>query len=141
FRSMFPAVLLIVLTESVEEDLILAAVCAGASGYLLKSSPVQTVTQSIREVLSGGAPLTPVVALAVLGLVRRLSCARLDHALTSRQLKILGLMGQGLLTKEIAEQLAVSYHTVDTHLRNIYDKLGVRSRTSAVAKAVRERII
>jgi DNA-binding NarL/FixJ family response regulator len=111
FRSMFPAVLLIVLTESVEEDLILAAVCAGASGYLLKSSPVQTVTQSIREVLSGGAPLTPVVAQAVLGLVRRLSGARFDHGLTSRELKILGLMGQGLLTKEIAEQLAVSYHT------------------------------
>jgi DNA-binding NarL/FixJ family response regulator len=141
FRKAFPRVALIILTESVEEEVVWAAICAGASGYLLKTSSTEKIVQSIREVLAGGASLAPVVARSVLEMVRRLSGARPDNALTGRELRVLDLMGQGLLMKEIAAQLAVSYHTVDTHLRNIYAKLGVRSRTGAVAKALRERII
>jgi DNA-binding NarL/FixJ family response regulator len=141
FRRVFPKVLMVVLTDSVEEQLICAAVCAGVSGYLLKSSPMASISASIREVASGGAALTPLIARSVLEVVRRLSGAQLDHGLTSRELEILDLMGQGLLMKEIAQKLTVSYHTVDAHLRNIYGKLGVRSRTEAVVKALRQGII
>jgi DNA-binding NarL/FixJ family response regulator len=141
FRKTFPEAALIDLTESVEEELIWAAVCAGISGFVLKTSAPPKIAEAIRDVVSEGAVLSPAIAHRVLGLVRRLSGVRSEHGLTSRELSILDLMGQGFLMKEIAEQLAISYHTVDTHSRNIYAKLGVRSRTAAVAKALREQII
>jgi DNA-binding NarL/FixJ family response regulator len=141
FRAAFPGAFLFVLTESVEETVICASVCAGASGYLLKSSSMDLVVKSIREVVAGGACLAPVATRMVLEMFRRFSGSQQTHGLTARELSILELMGQDLVMKEIAERLAVSYHTVDAHLRNIYAKLGVRSRTGAVAKALRERII
>jgi len=123
-----------------DDDKIFKAICAGASGYLLKTSPVEKIVDSIHEVHNGGAPMTPRVAHSVLEMFGRLSTPRQDYNLTSRETKILELMTQGLIKKEIAERLDLSYHTVDTHLRNIYTKLHVHTRTAAVAKALKERL-
>ena len=141
FKATFPEVHLIILTDSLQEDVISGAICAGASGYLLKTSPLESIPESIREVLSGGALLQPTVAYALLEMFRRLSGKQAECGLTARELRVLDLMGRGLVMKEIAEQLAISYHTVDTHSRNIYAKLGVHTRSAAVAKALRSRII
>jgi DNA-binding NarL/FixJ family response regulator len=139
-KAISPATRIIMLTVFDDHDKILRAVCAGASGYLLKTSPVEKIVESIRDVYAGGAPMTPRVARSVLEMFSRLLVPHQDYGLTAREQKILELMAQGLLKKEIADQLALSYHTVDTHLRNIYAKLHVNTRTGAVAKALRERL-
>src|SRR5579862_5134038 len=126
-RAVFELVHLIILTDSIEEALISDAVCAGAAGYLLKTSPLEKILESIREIISGGASLDPAVTRSVLEMFRRLSGTRQKCGLTVQELRILNLMGQGLALKEMAQQLAISYHTVDTHSRNIYAKLGVHS--------------
>jgi len=139
-KSMSPATRIIMLTVFDDHDKIFTAICAGASGYLLKTSPVETIVDSIREVYAGGAPMTPRVARSVLDMFGRLMVPQHDYGLTSREQEILELMTKGLIKKEIADQLTLSYHTVDTHLRNIYAKLHVNTRGGAVAKAVKERL-
>jgi len=84
--------------------------------------------------------MTPRIARSVLDMFRRTSAPHQDYGLTAREQKILELMTQGLIKKEIADQLSVSYHTVDTHLRNIYSKLHVHTSTGAVSKALKERL-
>jgi DNA-binding NarL/FixJ family response regulator len=128
------------LTAFDDSDKIFRAICAGASGYLLKTAPIERIVEAIEEALRGGAPLTPQVAQSVLRMFATLAQPAQDYGLTAREKKILELMTQGLIKKEIADRLGVSYHTVDTHLRNIYTKLHVHSRTGAVAKAIKERL-
>jgi len=84
--------------------------------------------------------MAPKVARSVLDMFSRLAVPSHDYGLTAREQRILELMTQGLIKKEIADQLSLSYHTVDTHLRNIYTKLHVHTRTGAVAKALKERL-
>ena len=139
-KSMSPATRIIMLTVFDDHDKIFKAVCAGASGYLLKTAPVETIVDSIREVYGGGAPMTPRVARSVLEMFGKLMAPQHDYGLTSREQNILELMTQGLIKKEIADRLSLSYHTVDTHLRNIYAKLHVHTRSGAVAKALKERL-
>ena len=139
-KSLSPATRVIMLTVFDDHDKIFKAICAGASGYLLKTSPVEKIIASIREVHAGGAPMTPQVARSVLEMFGRLSLPQNDYGLTARERRILELMTQGLIKKEIADKLSLSYHTVDTHLRNIYTKLHVHTRTGAVSKALKERL-
>lgn len=139
-KSISPATRVVMLTVFDDHEKVFKAICAGASGYLLKTSPVDRIVESIHEALSGGAPMTPHVASAVLKMFTQFSQPKQDYGLTSREQKILELMTKGLIKKEIADQLGSSYHTVDTHLRNIYTKLHVHSRTGAVAKALKERL-
>lgn len=139
-KSLSPATRVVMLTVFDDHDKIFQAICAGASGYLLKTSPVERIIESIYEALAGGAPMTPRVARSVLDMFARMGERRHDYGLTQRERKIVELMTEGLIKKEIADQLGLSYHTVDTHLRNIYTKLHVHSRTGAVAKALRERL-
>jgi DNA-binding NarL/FixJ family response regulator len=139
-KSMSPATRIIMLTVFDDHDKIFKAICAGASGYLLKTAPVETIVESIREVYKGGAPMTPRVATSVLEMFSKLMAPSHDYGLTARERNILELMTQGLIKKEIADRLSVSYHTVDTHLRNIYAKLHVHTRSGAVAKALKERL-
>jgi DNA-binding NarL/FixJ family response regulator len=101
---------------------------------------VERIVESIREAHAGGAPLTPRVARSVLDMFARVSAPHHDYGLTAREQSILELMVQGLIKKEIADRLSLSYHTVDTHLRNIYTKLHVHTRTGAVTKALKERL-
>jgi DNA-binding NarL/FixJ family response regulator len=140
-KSISPATRVVMLTVFDDHDKIFRAICAGASGYLLKTSPVEKIVESIHEVQAGGAAMTPRVARSVLDMFARLSPPRQDYGLTERERIILELMIQGLIKKEIADRLSLSYHTVDTHLRNIYTKLHVHTRTGAVSKALKERLL
>jgi DNA-binding NarL/FixJ family response regulator len=139
-KSISPSSRVIMLTVFDDHDKIFKSLCAGASGYLLKTSPMEKIIESVREVHDGGAPMTPRVARSVLDMFTRTAQPHKDYGLTTREEKILELMTQGLIKKEIAEQLSLSYHTVDTHLRNIYTKLHVHTRTAAVSKALKERL-
>ena len=101
---------------------------------------MEKIVESIRDVYAGGASMTPRVAHSVLDMFSRLQVPQRDYGLTAREQSILELMTEGLIKKEIAEKLSLSYHTVDTHLRNIYAKLHVNTRSGAVAKALKERL-
>jgi DNA-binding NarL/FixJ family response regulator len=139
-KSLSPATRIIMLTVFDDHKKIFKALCAGASGYLLKTSPIEKIVESIRDVYAGGASMTPRVARSVLDMFNHLMAPHQDYGLTAREQNILELMTEGLLKKEIADRLSLSYHTVDTHLRNVYAKLHVNTRSGAVAKALRERL-
>ncbi len=139
-KSVLPSPRVVMLTAFDDHDKIFRALCAGASGYLLKTAPVERIVEGIQEAVRGGAPFTPQVAQKVLRMFSKLEQPKSDYGLTDREERILELMANGLIKKEIADQLDLSYHTVDTHLRNIYTKLHVHSRTGAVAKAIKERL-
>lgn len=139
-KSISPSTRVVMLTVFDDHDKVFKAVCAGASGYLLKTSAVEEIVDSIHQALSGGAPMTPRVAKSVLDMFAAMSRPKQDYGLTAREEAILKLMTEGFIKKQIADRLSVSYHTVDTHLRNIYTKMHVHSRTGAVAKAIKEQL-
>ncbi len=144
FREAIPNTRVIILTVFDDADKIFRAVCAGASGYVLKASGTDKIGESIRQVMGGGAPMTPEVAKKVLDAFANsdlLPGEKGDYGLTVREQEILRLLAEGLLKKEIADALSISVNTVSTHLRRVYDKLHVNTNTGAVAKALREGII
>ncbi len=139
-----PSTRVIVLTIHEENEKVFEAICAGASGYLLKPSPPSQIVEAIREVKRGGAPINAYIARKMLSMFSQLPgppSPGPDYGLTPREQEILGLLVEGLIMKQIAARLGVSYHTVGNHLRNIYHKLHVHSRSKAVAKALREDLI
>jgi len=140
-RERLPGVVIIVLTVFEDEDKIFRAICAGAAGYLLKTSPVEEITRAMSDALAGGAPMNSRIARRVLDMFARLAPPRGDYGLSAREKEILEGMVQGKTKKEIAAQLDLSFHTVDSHLRNIYQKLEVNTRTGAVAKALKEKLV
>ena len=140
-KSISPTTRIIMLTVFDDHEKVFNAVCAGASGYLLKPSNTATIIRSIREAISGGAPMTPQVAKSVLDMLSGRAALKPIQVLTSREQSVLRLMAQGRGMKGIADDLELSYHTVDSHLRNIYAKLHVHSNTAAVAKAVKEGLL
>lgn len=144
FKQVVPDTRVIILTVFDDAEKIFRAVCAGASGYVLKASGTDKIGESIRQVMGGGAPMTPEVAKKVLDAFAKselLSGTKGDYGLTAREQEILRLLAEGLLKKEIADALNISVNTVSTHLRRVYDKLHVNTNTGAVAKALREGII
>ncbi|MBI1176155.1 response regulator [bacterium] len=141
FKVAVPQTLIIILTVFDDREKIFNAICAGASGYLLKTAPEEKITEALHEVLSGGAPMTASIAQKVLERFSQLETPRGEYGLTTREREILELMVNGLIKKEIADRLSLSYHTVDTHLRNIYGKLQVHNRSEAVGKALKERLL
>lgn len=141
FTSAVPGVRVIVLTVFEDDDKIFRAICAGASGYLLKMSPVEQITAAIREVREGGSPMNARIARRVLEMFAKLAPVPADYGLTERERDVLHQMVRGLIKKEIAAKLGLSVHTVDTHIRNIYEKLQVHTRSGAVAKALKEKLV
>jgi DNA-binding NarL/FixJ family response regulator len=140
-KSRAPSVQVLMLTVYDDHQKVFDAICAGASGYLLKTDDDQGIVDAIQEVLRGGAPMNPRVARLVLSMFTKLAVPpKHDYGLSAREKEILELIVQGLLKKEIADRLGLSYHTVDNHLRSIYEKLHVHSRSGAVAKALNERL-
>lgn len=138
-RGRSPDTRIIMLTVFDDHEKIFRAICAGASGYLLKTSSIEKIIESVREAQTGGAPMTPRIARKVLDMFSRLRPPQQQsYGLTARETQVLECMAAGLIKKEIADRLTLSYHTVDTHLRNIYAKLHVNTRTAAVAKALKE---
>lgn len=143
FKNRVPKAHVIILTVFDDADKIFRAVCAGASGYILKSSGSSAIGDAIRQVMDGGAPMTPGVARKVLDAFARLETGSIgnDYHLTDRECGILRLMADGLVKKEIGDALGISVHTVSTHIQRVYEKLHVSTNTGAVAKALRERLI
>jgi DNA-binding NarL/FixJ family response regulator len=140
-KSISPTTRIIMLTVFDDHDKVFRAICAGASGYLLKPSNTSNIVRSIKEAISGGAPMTPQVAKSVLDLLSGRAVPKPLHTLSNREQAVLRLMAQGHGMKSIASELGLSYHTVDSHLRNIYAKLHVHNSTAAVAKAVKEGLL
>lgn len=136
FIAAAPGARIMILTQSDNEADVLRAISLGAAGYLLKSSTVNMIVEGIRTVMKGGASLDAGVARFIINTLKtRLPRSGAEGLLTSRQMEILTLLGEGLLKKEIAERLALSYATVDEHVAHIYERLGVRNAPSAVNKA------
>jgi DNA-binding NarL/FixJ family response regulator len=118
------------------------AICAGACGYLLKKTPPAKLLESICEVVAGGAPMSPEIASRVLSLFRENAPpSHADYNLTPHELRLLKLLVEGHNYKTMAPLLGVTVHTVSFHMRNIYEKLEVHSKSEAVAKALRQRLI
>ncbi len=141
FRECLPKTDVIVLTVFEDEDKLLQAIRAGASGYLLKSSTLDEIADAIHLAHGGGSPMTPRIARRVLGFFTQRPNNLTNYDLTPREREILQALEEGLVKKEIATRLAISFHTVDMHLRHIYEKLHVNTATAAVAKALREKLI
>ncbi len=140
-KELSPATHIIMLTVHDDHHKVFGAICAGASGYLLKDAPEEAIAAAIHDVLNGGAPMNPRVARLVLERFAHQNAApKDDYGLSTRECEILELMVKGLIKKEIAQQIGVSYHTVNNHLRSIYEKLHVHTRGGAVAKALKERL-
>lgn len=136
-----PKTPIIILTQSDREADVLAAISAGASGYLLKSSTGDQLIRGTRSVLNGEAPIDPKVACFMLKILRgQPQHTDKDSALSERELSVLSLLGEGLLKKEIADRLGISTHTVDNYMRRIYEKLQVPNAAAAIAKAYKAGI-
>lgn len=140
-KSIASSIDVVMLTAFDQNDKIVQAICAGATGYLLKNAPAEEIIASLRSILSGGAPMNAQIARKVLQMFSSIAGIHGDHGLTSREKEILHFLVEGLIAKQIADKLGISYHTTDTHIRNIYSKLQVHNRSGAVAKALKERIL
>jgi DNA-binding NarL/FixJ family response regulator len=132
------------LTLSVYDDdeRIFDALCAGACGYLLKRTSPARLIESLREAVQGGAPMSPEVACRVVALFRDIRPPeRADYQLTPHETRLLKLLVEGHNYKTAAAELGVSFHTIHFHMRNVYDKLQVHSKSEAVSRALRDRIV
>jgi DNA-binding NarL/FixJ family response regulator len=140
FKSVAADTEIVMLTMYSHHSAVFQALCAGASGYLLKTATPETIVQSISDVVNGGAPMSPQIARSVLTLFAQHNPANSDYGLSAREKAVLELLVKGQTKKEIADQIEISYHTVDKHVRGIYSKLHVHSLSAAVAKAVKEKL-
>lgn len=141
-RERFPQIPIVALTVYDDDDNVFNAICAGASGYLLKNTAPARLLESLREVVDGGAPMSPDVARRVVTLFREFRPPeRASYHLTPQETELLKLMVDGHHYKTAAAAMGISTSTVSFHLKHIYEKLQVHSKTEAVAKALRERLI
>ncbi len=141
FRQFEPSPQIIIITVHEDNDSIFQAICAGAAGYLLKNSPGEKIIEAIHDVQNGGSPINAQIARKVLTAFAALQLPSPDYDLTGREREILTYLVQGLTKKEIGKKLFLSHHTIDTHVRKIYDRLHVNKRSKAVAKALMHRIV
>jgi DNA-binding NarL/FixJ family response regulator len=143
-RELSPQTRVLVLTVFEDDDKIFKAICAGASGYLLKSTPTSRIQEAIHQAVAGGSPMTPSVAARVLDLFaknHKIRFTEQDDLLSERERAVLALMAEGMVKKEISDKLGISEHTVTTYLRRVYEKLHVNTNTAAVATAVRRGLV
>lgn len=138
-KQIAPQIQVIMLTVYEDTENIFNALAAGASGYLLKRTSSAELLESIREVHRGGSPMTAHIARKVVQSFQKpvSAAAEATEDLSPREREVLDCLSQGFLYKEIAEKLGISYETVHTYIRRIYEKLQVRTRTEAVAKFLR----
>jgi DNA-binding NarL/FixJ family response regulator len=141
-RGRYPDLPILALTVYDSDDQVFQALCAGASGYLLKTTPPARLLESIGEAARGGAPMSPEVARRVVRLFREFRpAAGADYGLTPQESEVLRLLADGHHRKTAAHALGISVNTVSFHLKHVYEKLQVHSKTEAVAKALRERLV
>ena len=141
-KERYPALVMLMNTVYDDDERIFQALCAGASGYLLKKTPPSRLIESLNEAIGGGAPMSPEVARRVLALFRQINPPEHeDYRLTPHELRLLKLLVEGHSYKTAATQLGVTVKTISFHLQKIYEKLQVHSKTEAVAKALRNRLV
>jgi len=141
-RQKHPTAEIVMLTVYDDEPRVFAAICAGASGYLLKNTPPSRLLEAVRDVHSGGAPMSPEIARSVVRLFRQtMPAPDRSYALTPQEVRLLGLLAQGHSYRSAGEQLRVTENTIRNYIRSIYDKLHVHSKSEAVTKALRRGII
>lgn len=138
-KSIAPKIQVIMLTVYEDTENIVDALAAGANGYLLKREPSSQLLDAIKQVHSGGSPMNMHIARKVVQSMQKTPApeSSATENLSEREQQVLDLLSQGLMYKEIAEKLSISYETVHTYIRRIYEKLQVRTRTEAVAKFLR----
>src|SRR6185295_9676377 len=141
-RQHHSALPFIALTVYDDDERIFDALCAGACGYLLKNTQPARLLEALREVAAGGAPMSPEVAKRVIRLFKEFAPPKASPChLTPQEKELLKLLVAGHSYKSAAFEMKISYHTVSFHLRNIYEKLQVHSKTEAVSKALREKLV
>ena len=141
-RRSHPSILPVVLSVHDDDNRIFDALCAGAAGYLLKTTPPAVLLESLQQVVAGGSPISPEIARRTIALFRQIRPPRSsDHALTPHETRLLQFLADGHNYRTAAERLHVSISTISFHMRNIYRKLEVHSKAEAVSKAIRQGII
>jgi DNA-binding NarL/FixJ family response regulator len=141
FKESYPSWQFLVLSVYDDDHRVFDAMCAGACGYLLKKTPPARLIESIREIADGGAPMSPEIARRVVELFRTVRPpAQADYGLTPHESRLLRMLVEGHNYKTAAAELGVSVNTVSFHMRKVYDKLQVHSKSEAVAKALRDRL-
>lgn len=141
-KELYPELVVLVLTVYDDDERIFDALCAGACGYLLKRTRPEKLLESLREAATGGAPMSPEIAAKVIKLFREFRPPeKVDYDLTPHETRVLKLLVEGHNFTTAAKKLGVTYHTVKFHMNRIYDKLQVHSKTDAVSKALRERVL
>jgi len=138
-----PDVHILMQTVFDDNERIFEAIRAGAHGYFLKKTPAQKLIEGIKEVLDGGAPMSPSVARKVLEMyhTQPVAARQEKFALSTREIEILGMLVKGMSYKMIAADAGISWHTVNGHFKKIYEKLHVHSATEAIKKAIDNRLV
>jgi len=144
-RAAQPAVKIVMLTVSDEEEDLFASIRAGASGYLLKEASSEEIAGAVRAATAGQSVISPPMAARLVNefnvLTGRLEAEHDGRRLTDRELEVLRLIARGMSNKDIASELVIAENTVRNHVRNILEKLQVRSRVEAAMYAVREKLV
>ena len=141
-KSRYPALQILMLTIYADNEHIFEAICGGASGYLLKDTPPGKLLEAIRELRDGGAPMSPEIAYKVVQMFQRAAPPKNgDNQLSAREIEVLKLLADGHVYKTAADKLSLSVDTIRFHVRNIYEKLHVHSKSEAVLKAFRSGIL
>lgn len=139
-KQHYPDIKVIMQTAFDDDDKVFAALQAGAEGYILKTASISQIKQSIDEVMNGGASMSPSIALKVMRYFS-IQPQKQDYNLSAKETEALRLLSQGLSYKMIADQMGISYFTVNNHVKKIYEKLQVHSMGEAVALAHKQRLV
>jgi DNA-binding NarL/FixJ family response regulator len=141
-REKYPSTVLVMLTVYEDDERIFEALCAGASGYLLKKTPPARLLEYLKDVMRGGSAMSPEVAHRVINLFRSIRPPeKADYNLTPHEARLLQLLMEGYNYKTAAAVMGVSFNTIAFHMKNVYQKLHVHSKSEAVAKALRSKLI
>jgi DNA-binding NarL/FixJ family response regulator len=142
FREKYPSMNILMLTVYDGQDKVFESICNGASGYLLKKTPPAKLLDAIREACEGGAPMSPEIARKVITLFQQSGPPeKLDQPLTPQETRLLKLLSEGYSYQNSAGQMNISINTVRNYIRSIYEKLHVNTKSEAVSKALRHRLI
>ena len=141
-KQKFPQTKIVMLTMLDDDNTVLQAIVAGANGYLLKKTKPEKLLRSLTECIDGGSPMTGSIASKVLSLFKQyIPQKNNEYDLTKREIEILNFLVDGFNNQKIAKTLCISYDTVRNHIRHIYKKLQVHSKSQAVVKALRENLV
>ena len=142
-KPQFPEIKILMETIFEDDEKVFNSICSGAEGYILKNTPPVQILQAIREIHCGGAPMTPSIASKVLAMFKSGTSFTRDESynLTEREMEVLKYLVDGMSYKLVAEKCFVSLDTVSSHVKNIYKKLQVHSKSEAVGKAIKGKIV